>query len=67
MKALLVGMLLVATVFAAVPTAAAEPDVQCMEYYRQTDLGPVVITQRSSCEAEVCVKTDEGCGGLQWQ
>lgn len=68
MKALLLGMLLVATAVSVAPLASAAPDLlpefQCMEYYRQTDLGPVVITQRSSCDTEVCVKDDQGgCSG----
>ena len=65
MKALLVGMLLVATVFALVPSAEAAPDVQCMEYYRETHVGPYIIVQRSSCEVEVCYETTTNCGLLQ--
>ena len=67
MKALLVGMLLASTLVTALPVASAAPDYECMDYYNQTDLGVVVITQRSSCDAEVCVRSaDNDCGGTPW-
>lgn len=65
MKALLVGMLLVATVFTAIPVASAAPHYECMDYYRETHVGPYIIVQRSSCQVEICYETTTNCGLLQ--
>ena len=62
MKALAVCMLLVAATLVVVPTAAAGSE--CMEYHRETHVGPYIIVQRSSCHVEVCYETTDNCGLL---
>lgn len=59
MKALAVCMMLVAAALVVVPTASAAPD--CMEYYNETQVGPVILVQRSSCHVEVCWESTQNC------
>lgn len=61
MKALVIALCLLSVSIVAVPTASA---LECMDYYRETHVGPVIIVQRSSCQVEVCYETTANCGLL---
>lgn len=62
MKALALAVcIFLAGTTVALPTASA---LECMEYYRETRVGPVIVVQRSSCQAEICWETTTNCGLL---
>lgn len=61
MKALLLAALLLVSVLALVPAVDASPggEPNCLQVYRETNLGPVRIVQRDSCHSEyyLCDRT----------
>lgn len=59
----MIALMLVAVPAALAPVASAAPD--CYEIYRETQVGPVIVVQRSSCHAEICWESTDNCGLLQ--